>query len=263
MRSLLGVIAAFLFLASAARSETVDLELVLMADASGSIDASEIRFQRESYAEALASADVQTAIKSGVHQKIAITYVEWADQFSQDVVVPWTMIASADDAKTFGDQLLAAPRKARGRNAIGSALDAGEKLITGNAHEGLRKVIDFSGDSANSWNGIGVAEARQSAIDKGITINGLAILCRECTSGRAADYDLEKAFAETIIGGPNAFVITADGPATFRQAVRRKLVLEIAGRMPIGQTAASEWNSVPIKLPKTLTYLGRLPDQQR
>jgi Protein of unknown function (DUF1194) len=211
-------------------AEAVDLELVLMADASGSIDASEIRFQRESYAEALASADVQSAIKDGVHARIAVTYVEWADQFSQDVVVPWTVIAGANDAKAFSEKLLAAPRQARGRNAIGAALDAGEKLITSNEHEGLRKVIDFSGDSANSWNGIAVAEARQSALDKGITINGLAILCRQCTSGRAADYDLEKAFAETIIGGPNAFVITADGPERFRQAVRRKLVLEIAGK---------------------------------
>jgi Protein of unknown function (DUF1194) len=213
-----------------ASAKAVDLELVLIADASGLIDASEIRFQRDSYAEALASADVQVAIKNGAHAKIAVTYVEWADQFSQDAVMPPTVIANADDAKAFGEKHSAAP--ARGRNAIGSALDAGEKLITGNEHEGLRKVIDFSGDSANSWNGLSIAEARQSSLDKGITINGLAILCRQCTSGRAADYDLEKAFTETIIGGPNAFVVTADGQETFRQAVRRKMELEIAGRIP-------------------------------
>jgi Protein of unknown function (DUF1194) len=236
----LAVLAMTFCLAQPASAETVDLELVLMADASGSIDQSEIRFQRESYADALASEDVQSAIRTGVHAKIAVTYVEWADQFSQDVVVPWTVIASADDAKAFGARLVAAVRNARGRNAIGAALDAGEKLITGNEHEGLRKVIDFSGDSANSWNGPSIAEGRQSALDKGITINGLAILCRQCTSGRAADYDLEKAFAETIIGGPNAFVVTADGPQTFRQAVRRKLVLEIAGRAPAPERLAAD-----------------------
>ena len=42
-------------------------------------------------------------------------------------------------------------------------------------------------------------------------------------------YDLEAAFAETIIGGPASFVVTADGDDRFAQAVRRKLLLEIAG----------------------------------
>lgn len=218
--------------AAPAAAEAVDLELVLMADASGSIDAGEIHFQRQGYADALASEDVLWAIRDGVHGRIAVTYVEWADQFSQSVVVPWTIVATAEDVQGFSEKLLSAPREAYGRNAIGSALNAGERLITGNEHEGLRKVIDFSGDSANSWNGMSIAEARASAIDKGITINGLAILCRTCASGRAAGYDLEKAFEDTIIGGSNAFVVTASGPAEFRSAVKRKLVLEIAGGPP-------------------------------
>lgn len=217
-----------LYLAAPAAAEPVDLELVLLADASGSIDASEIRFQRQGYAEALASEDVLWAIRDGVHGRIAITYVEWADQFSQHVVVPWTVIGDSGDVARFSEKLLAAPREAQGRNAIGAAINAGERLIEGNGFEGLRKVIDFSGDSANNWNGMTIAEARASALAKGITINGLAILCRDCTSGRAADYDLEKAFEEQIIGGNNAFVVTASGPEEFRKAVKRKLVLEIA-----------------------------------
>ena len=186
-------------------------------------------FKRQGYADAIASQDVLNAITDGLRAKIAVTYVEWADQDSQHVVVPWTIIATPEDAKDFGDRLLAAPREARGRNAIGSAIEAGEKLITGNEHEGLRKVIDFSGDSANNWNGVPVAEARQSALAKGITINGLAILCRNCTTGRSVNYNLEQAFEDTIIGGNNSFVITADSPDQFQLAVKRKLVLEIAG----------------------------------
>lgn len=230
MRLMLFTCLAAFSLAAPAAAETVDLELVLMADSTGSIDAGEIRFQRQGYADALASEDVLWAIRDGLHGKIAITYVEWADQFSQDVVVPWTVVSSADDVQRFSETLLAAPRQAFGRNAIGSAINAGERLITGNDHEGIRKVIDFSGDSANSWNGMSIAEARESALAKGITINGLAILCRHCSSGRAVSYDLEKAFEETIIGGSNAFVVTASGAQEFRSAVKRKLVLEIAGQ---------------------------------
>jgi hypothetical protein len=42
-----------MLIAAPARAEEVDLELVLLADASGSIDINEIRFQRQGYAEAL------------------------------------------------------------------------------------------------------------------------------------------------------------------------------------------------------------------
>jgi Protein of unknown function (DUF1194) len=62
-------------------------------------------------------------------------------------------------------------------------------------------------------------------------INGLAILCRRC-SGRPNADDLEAAFAETIIGGPTSFVIRADGDDRFAEAVRKKLILEIAGTQP-------------------------------
>jgi hypothetical protein len=73
--------------------------------------------------------------------------------------------------------------------------------------------------------------ARADALAAGIVINGLAVLCRSC-SGRPAGYDLERAFAERIIGGPASFVVTADGDTSFADAVRKKLVLEIAGRAP-------------------------------
>ena len=94
-------------------------------------------------------------------------------------------------------------------------------------------MIDFSADSAYSFGGVPIAEARAAALLDDIVINGLAILCRspEC-SGRPVGYDLEAAFAQLIVGGPGSFVITADGPESFAEAVRRKLLLEIAGGVP-------------------------------
>jgi hypothetical protein len=149
------------------------------------------------------------------------------------VVVPWTVIDGKDSADAFAAALLGEPRKAFGRNAIGDALAVGQALIEGNDIQGHRKVIDFSGDSANSWGGLPIETARQSVLFADIVINGLAILCRDDTcGGRPGFYDLEKAFAEQIIGGPGSFVITADGRERFAEAVRRKLILEIAGETP-------------------------------
>jgi hypothetical protein len=222
--------ALILFMQAQARAaEKVDVELVFLADASYSIDDGELTFQRRGYADALTHPDVLAAIERGGLQRIAVTFIEWADELSQDVVVPWMAIRDAASAQRFAAKLMAAPRNAYGSNAIGAALDKARREIEGNAYEGVRKVIDLSADSANNWNGISIEDARARALAAGMTINGLAVLCREenC-GGRPVDYNLEKAFAGTIIGGPGSFVVTADEPKSFAAAVRRKLILELA-----------------------------------
>jgi hypothetical protein len=219
--------------------EAVDLELVLLADATGSIDEAEIRLQRQGYADAMVDPEVLFAIANGgADGRIAVAYVEWAGATSQDVVVDWTVVDGAASARAFAAALLAAPRRAFGTNAIGAALLKGKELIETNAYEGWRKVIDLSGDS--SWNPVGpsIAVARDAVLGSGIVINGLAILCRDPCSGRPRHENLEEEYMR-IAGGPGAFVVTADGQRSFAQAVRRKLILEIAdGRAhPAGRMA--------------------------
>lgn len=213
--------------------EQVDVELVFLSDASLSIDDAEIEFQRKGYADALLHPDVLAAIKRGGLGKIAVTFMEWADFSSQDVVVPWMVIDGRASAEQFGKILFSTPRRTYGTNAIGAAIAAGQRQIEQNAYDGLRKVIDFSGDSANNWDGITIEEARASALAAGITINGLPVECPgdDC-SGSPVGYDLEKAFREQIIGGPGSFVVVADRNTRFAEAVRRKLILELASLTP-------------------------------
>lgn len=219
----------FVLAAVSARAERVDLELVLLADATGSIDRAELMFQRQGYAEAMRSPAVLSAIASGFDGKIAVTYVEWATADAQHVVVPWMVIDGAASAASFAERLMAAPRQAYGRNAIGSALARGVELLDENAFDGFRRVIDLSADSANNWGGLSIAAGRERAAAAGVVVNGLAVLCRaaDC-SGRPIRYDLERSFAEQIITGPGAFVVTADDGPSFADAVRQKLILEIA-----------------------------------
>ena len=219
--------------AEAQERTAVDLELVLLADATGSIDEQEIRLQRQGYAEALVDPQVLWAIRNGgASARIAIAYVEWAGVDAQHVVVDWMAVEDEASARAFGDRLLAAPREAYGSNAIGAALLKGLALIEGNGFEGWRKVIDLSGDSA--WNPLGpsIATARDAVLGSDVVINGLAILCRPPCSGRPRSENLEAEYRDQIIGGPGAFVVTADGSESFAQAVRRKLVLEISGDPP-------------------------------
>ena len=230
----LGLIATLSCSAAAGAAERVDLELVLLADASRSIDDGEIWHQRRGYAAALMHPDVLAAIAGGYDQRIAVTYVEWGDETWQDVVVPWRIVEGPESAAAFAKMLDEAPRRANGPNAIGSALAAAHLLIRSNDFDGTRKVIDLSGDSAYSGGRVSVSEARAAILADDIVINGLAILCRDCVTGRPVDYDLESAFAGFITGGPGSFVVTADGKASFAEAVRRKMLLEIAGEVPLG-----------------------------
>ena len=206
------------------QAQEVDLELVLMADASGSITQSEIIFQRQGYAVAITDPAVLAAIRSNLTGSIAVTYVEWAA--NQVTVVGWTVIDGEASAEAFAAALLAPPRLATGRNAIGDALLEGARLIEDNQITGLRRVIDFSSDSLGNFSGASIAEARARVLSAGITINGLPIL------DEGPDDPLADLYLSQLIGGPGSFVLPADGRDGFVTAVRRKLVLEIAGEMP-------------------------------
>ena len=227
-------------------ADDVDLKLVLLADASGSIDEAELRFQRDGYAAAITHPSVMSAITSGTKRRIAIVYVEWATDGSQAIIVPWTIIEGPASAAQFATALRdpSIPRRTWGGNAIGSAIAFGQALIEKNNILGERLVIDLSADSANSWSGIPLETARQAAIAAGITINGLAILCRDdkC-GGRPMGYSLEDAFQRTIIGGPGAFVVTAEDDASFESAVRRKLILEIADCRAYTCVSQAAWSA--------------------
>lgn len=222
------VLIALLVLAGPAlaqeRRET-GLELVLLADASGSIDAEELAFQRQGYAMALTDPRVVAAIEDSTYGTIAVTYVEWATNTA--MVADWTIIDGPEAARGFADALLGPPRRAVGRNAIGGALLEGKRLIEMNDIDAPRAVIDFSGDSIGNSSGPSIAAARDEVLAAGITINALPILRPE--DGRRAGADLEAEYARRIIGGPGAFMVTAESRATFAETLRRKLVLEIAG----------------------------------
>jgi hypothetical protein len=225
--------------ASAQQAERVDLELLLLADATSSIDDVEHALQRRGYAAALIDPEVLAAVRAGgALGRIAVAYVEWASARRQEVVVDWTVIDGAEAAADFAARLVAAPRTVHGVNAIGAALLRGIALVEENRFDGSRRIIDLSGDSAWNPRPPTLAEARAAADAAGIGINGLAVLCDDC-SGRQGVGNLEERFARELVTGPGAFVVTADGRQAFAAAVRRKLVLEIAGARP-GEVAGAE-----------------------
>ena len=216
---------------AAADDPPVDLELVLAVDISLSMDEDEQRLQRDGYAAAFRHPEIIEAIRSGPHGRIAATYVEWAGESFQRTVVPWTLIDGPSTALPFADKLAAAPIEQTYRTSISGALTYASGLFDNNGYQG-RTVIDVSGDGANNQ-GISVEIARDAAVRRGITINGLPLLLKPSSfDGYFEMVNLDDYYQDCVIGGTGAFIVPVRSTSEFIPAIRRKLVMEIAGREP-------------------------------
>jgi hypothetical protein len=212
-----------------ADDEVVDVELVLAVDVSLSMSPEELVIQRDGYAAALTEPVVLNAIADGAHGKIAVTYVEWAGQSTQHIIVPWKVISSPADAAQFVRLMTASPPRSARRTSIAAALDFTARLFDDSGFRGTKRVIDVSGDGPNNQGDV-VEAARNRVTSKGITINGLPLMTNR--NGMITPYDisnLDDYYADCVIGGPGAFMIPVNSWSQFPEAIRRKLVLELAG----------------------------------
>ena len=217
----------------AAGPAEVDAELVLAVDVSFSMDPQEQRLQREGYVAALRSGEVRAAIGQGLIGRIAVLYMEWAGADDQTVVVDWQVLSDPASIDAFADSIAAAPLSRVYRTSISAALSRASHLLESNDIRGLRRVIDMSGDGPNNQGGP-VEDARDRVLAAGITINGLPLMLTRPFSSPFDMADLDAYYSRCVIGGPGAFVVPVRDTADFPDAIRRKMVMEIAGRMPAG-----------------------------
>lgn len=211
----------------------VDLQLILAVDVSASIDAEEGRLQRDGYVKALVDPLVVTAIQAGKHGRIAVAYTEWSGPLHQRVVVDWRIIDGPESAVAFAALLDAAPNQAGQRTSISGAIQHAVAMFhKAKQFRAVRKVIDISGDGPNNG-GFHVHRTRYHAFENGITINGLPIHNdRPSPLGIPAIPNIDLYYEDCVIGGPGAFIVVAETLRSFAAAVRRKLILEIAGLQP-------------------------------
>jgi hypothetical protein len=213
------------------QTTTVDVELVLAVDISFSMDHEELALQREGYVKALTSTEFLNALRQGLHGKVAVTYFEWAGASEQRVIVPWRVVDGPESAGSVASEIMQAPIRRAARTSISGALLFGMALFDTSGQRGVRRVIDVSGDGANNSGQI-VTIARDEVLSKGITINGLPIMLKR-PSYSTMDIDLlDEYYEDCVIGGPAAFVVPVKERDKFVEAIRTKLVLEIATRTP-------------------------------
>jgi Protein of unknown function (DUF1194) len=212
-------------------TSTVDVELVLAVDVSYSMDMDELAIQREGYAQAIVSKEFLQALKALPNGRVAITYFEWAASSDQKVIIPWRLIDGPETADAVSNEIMRTPVRRASRTSISGAIYFAMPLFDENPYHGLRRVIDISGDGPNN-NGAPVTGARDEALSKGITINGLPIMVKEPSYSTMDIDNLDFYYEDCVIGGPGSFVVSIKDREKFKEAIRTKLLLEVAGRTP-------------------------------
>jgi hypothetical protein len=219
------------FADKSANAIPVDVELVLAVDVSYSMDPDEQALQREGYAKAFTSKEFMQALHEGAHGKIAVTYIEWAGQFDQRIIMPWRLIEGPESADAVAAEIAAAPTRRASRTSISGGLRFARSLFDHSGYRGVRRVIDVSGDGANN-SGPPVAPMRDETVASGITINGLPIMLKRANPGTMDIKNLDVYYEDCVVGGAGAFVIPVRTREKFIEAIRTKMVLEVAGREP-------------------------------
>jgi hypothetical protein len=137
-------------------------------------------------------------------------------------------IGSAEDGESFATKLEGAPEMRESGTSISGAILYAAGML-GGPFKGYRQTVDISGDGPNN-SGRPVVEARDWLLERGVTINGLPIMLnRVFGNGPFGIENLDVYYQDCVIGGPGAFTIAVRSPEEFGEAIRRKLILEIAG----------------------------------
>jgi hypothetical protein len=213
------------------RAPSVDIELVIAVDVSYSMDLDELAVQREGYAQAIISKEFLQALKTGPNNKVALTYFEWSASSDQKIIIPWRVIDGPETADAVANEIMKTPVRRGSRTSISGAINFAMQLFEENPYLGLRRVIDISGDGPNN-NGAPITGARDAALEKGIIINGLPIMVKEPSYSTMDIDNLDLYYEDCVIGGPGSFVLSIKDRDKFKEAIRTKLILEVAGRTP-------------------------------
>jgi hypothetical protein len=226
------ILAASAALAAPARAQgaAVDLLLILAVDASGSIDQDEFTLQREGIADSIAHPAVLAAIRSQPRGAIGVAMIEWGSPGGAELVVDWHRVTDAASAAVAARALRDAPRSPQSYNAIGDALVLAGAVFAAAPWPAAERTVDVSGDGPDMRSRVPAPLARDALVSAGVVVNALAIEA----GSNWRDGRLAALYERDVIGGPGAFVVTAEDRRDFARALRAKLVREIAGLPAIG-----------------------------
>lgn len=187
-------------------------------DGSASVTFDEFNLVTLALGAAFRDPDVVAGLTGGGTSVVSLLL--WSGPGAQEVMVDWTAMTTPADVAAFAQAVADVPRTvAAGETAIGEALAVAERMFAALPRAPVRRVIDMAGDGRSNA-GIRPEPVRDRLAAAGVTINGLCVLHEEP--------DLLACYTSEVIGGPGAFALACAGYDDFAEAMRRKLLREIA-----------------------------------
>ena len=207
----------------AADEACVDVAIVLAVDGSGSVNTREFLLQQQAIVSALRDPEVLRTMNRAGSVAAAVLY--WGDANWPVQETPFVHIQGRSDVETLVSALLRMPRRVFGNTGLSMGLSAAlDKLVTVRCSR--RSVINVSGDGSDTIISRRkrfaptLKEIRSRAELADVTINALIISNEE--------RDLKAYFEKQVITGPGAFVMEIRDFSDYAEALRRKLIREIA-----------------------------------
>ncbi len=183
------------------------------------MDRKEFELELHGIALAFQDEEILEAVENLKPLGVAIAVSQWGGPGESRLIIPFTHIETARDAKALGFLIGRSYRFIGATStSIVTAIEDGVALLENNAFDGQRKVIDISGDGEDN-SGLSLENARGEAQAAGVTINGLAI---EADEGGLAEY-----YENKVIRGADSFVEKANDFKDFAAAMKRKLLREL------------------------------------
>ena len=210
------------------------MALVLALDVSGSVNEMEYREQITGLADALNAPDVRALLLDGSSPPVAISVFEWSSRNHQYVIHPWAMITDRAALDRLISRIRAHQKVRAGlKTALGTALSVGAEMLAQTSC--WQRTIDVSGDGKNN---IGPTPQAVYALPEfaGVTVNALVVGDPASARSDAAEVPLNKRdllryYENSVIRGPGAFAMIAEGYADYGRAMRRKLLREL--KLPV------------------------------
>jgi hypothetical protein len=193
------------------------LALVLLLDASGSVDDRAWDLQVQAHADALADPRIGALMeRQGLTAVMVIGYDD-----VPDVLVPWRMVEKAEDAAAIAREVAGVRRPGEGSTQTGRAVAFAFQQMNAAPCEADRRIIDLVTDGQGD-DAARLAQAREQAIEQDIRINVLAVQT-QLGRGDAAGW------AREHVATPGGFVLEAEGWRQFARALQRKIAFEVSG----------------------------------
>jgi|SoiMethySBSTD1v2_1073268.scaffolds.fasta_scaffold423919_2 Protein of unknown function (DUF1194) len=202
---------------------SVDADIITAVDDSSSMTRLKRMVEYTGLAKAVVDPDFLARIASGPNGRVGFTAFSWSSDGKIEVIVPWMLITTADDAAKASAMFLKAIEIDASQQFVvrwtdvALAIDAADAISQASPFARSHTFINICSDGVSN-SGAAPRAARDRALTEDVTINAVLFGNRPML----VDY-----YARNVIGGSGAFILPISDAAAMSTLLARKYWLDL------------------------------------